>query len=81
MGTSAQQSLAYKKLQKRLRSWREAAELTQRDLGDILGKPHSYVHKCETGDRRIDPVELIHWCRACEINPTTAIKQLAKDVR
>ena len=81
MGTSAQQNLAYRKLCKRLRQWREDANLTQRDLGEIFGKPHSYVHKCETGDRRIDPVELIYWCRACNIDPAKAFRQLDKDVK
>jgi len=44
---------------------REAAGLTQRALAAQLKKPHSYVHKVEHGDRRIDPIEFVAWCRAC----------------
>lgn len=39
--------------------------MTQRELGRKLKRPHIFVHKTETGDRRIDPVEFIAWCRAC----------------
>ena len=36
-----------------LRRCRLAAGLTQRDLASRLKKPHSYVYKVETGERRI----------------------------
>jgi transcriptional regulator with XRE-family HTH domain len=42
----------------RLREAREAAKLTQVQVAAKLGKPQSYVSKVETGERRIDPVEL-----------------------
>lgn len=33
----------------------------------------TFVHKTETGDRRIDPVEFVRWCRACGKDPTRCI--------
>jgi predicted transcriptional regulator len=61
-----------------LRQWRSDAELTQRELAAKLKKQPSFVHKCEVGDRRIDPVELIQWCRACDISPSKGFAQLER---
>lgn len=63
-----------------LRSWRAAAGLTQRELALKLKKPPSYVAKCEIGSRRIDPVEMLLWCRACGVSPTKAIAELERNV-
>ncbi len=41
-----------------LRDQRTRAGLTQQELADRLGKPQSYVSKFETGERRLDLVEL-----------------------
>ncbi len=43
---------------KRLRKARTAAGLTQVEVAEALGRPQSYVTKCELGERRIDPIEL-----------------------
>ncbi len=61
-----------------LRAWRVGAELTQRDLALRLRKPPSFVHKVEVGERRIDPIEFITWCRACGIEANWGIQQLQK---
>lgn len=37
---------------------RVAAGLTQVDVAKALGRPQSFVTKCELGERRIDPIEL-----------------------
>jgi hypothetical protein len=34
-------------------------EFNERQLAKRLRKPHSYVHKVEVGDQRIDPIEFI----------------------
>jgi len=56
---------------------RAQAEMTQRALASILNKPHSYVAKIEHGDRRIDPVEFVRWCRACGFDPAEAIRKVS----
>lgn len=76
MGTSPQHRPAYRRLCKALLAQREAAELSQRALAALLGKPHSFVAKVEHGDRRIDPVEFVEWCRACGTDPAEAITAL-----
>ena len=45
-----------------------------RDLGEILCKPHSYVQKVETGERRLDVVELVWYCKALNKRPGDALK-------
>jgi transcriptional regulator with XRE-family HTH domain len=49
---------AYKRLLALLRQARSDAGLSQRDVARKLRKPQSFVSKCETGERRIDPIEL-----------------------
>lgn len=59
-----------------LREMRNDADLTQVELSDILGKPQSYVSKIELGERRIDFVETIDFCKACGVD----IKKLEKEL-
>lgn len=48
----------YQKLLERLQSARRDAGLTQVAVAEAFGKPQSFVSKCESGERRIDVVEL-----------------------
>jgi transcriptional regulator with XRE-family HTH domain len=56
--TTPHQALYDGFLQK-LASAREEAGLTQREVSLRLGMAHSFLSKCETGDCRIDVMELI----------------------
>ncbi len=51
-------SARYKEFLKRLRAARVDAGLTQIDVARALRKPQSFVSKCESGERRVDVVEL-----------------------
>ena len=42
----------------RLKNTRIKSGLTQRDVAKIIGKPQSYISKCESGERRLDVTEL-----------------------
>ncbi|MCI0364723.1 MAG: helix-turn-helix domain-containing protein [Phycisphaerales bacterium] len=75
-GPKPQHDISYRKLRKLLRQSREGADLTQRALGNRLKKPHTYVHKTETGDRRIDPIELARWCLACDVDPIETMRRV-----
>ena len=80
MATKSQHSITYRKLPPYLREVRVKAGLTQRDLAKLLNKPQNFVHRSETGGRRIDPIELISWCQKCGGNPKTAIGNLAEEL-
>ena len=56
-------SRRYRQFLKRLRAARHEAGLTQQGVARALGKPQSYVSKCETGERRVDVVELEAFAR------------------
>ena len=49
---------AYKRFLARLVQARRDAGLTQIDVAKRLGKAHSFLSKCELGERRVDFVEL-----------------------
>jgi len=77
MGTRPQHDVAYRHLRSLLRQWRLEAGLTQPELAKKLRKRHhTWVQKSESGDRRIDPVEFVRWCRACGVSPAKAINAL-----
>lgn len=48
----------YQKLLKRLRAARLAARMSQNEAATRLQRTQAYVSKCESGERRIDAVEL-----------------------
>lgn len=53
----------YRTLLVKLKAARAAASLTQDEAAKLLGKPQSYVSKCEQGERRIDVIELKAFAR------------------
>ncbi|MBX3360123.1 MAG: helix-turn-helix domain-containing protein [Phycisphaeraceae bacterium] len=71
-----QHDAAYIQLREQLKAMRVKAGLTQVQLADVFDRPHTFVHKVESGDRRIDPVEFTRWCRACGIAPGNVLDKL-----
>ena len=55
----------YQQLRNDLKKLRESASLTQVELAERLDKPQSYISKYESGERRLDLVEIEALCRAC----------------
>lgn len=49
----------YRRFVTRLREARRQAGLTQAEAAKRLGKPQSFLAKCESGERRVDFVELL----------------------
>ena len=74
----AQHALRYRLLPRLLREMRNQAGLTQRALAARLAVTHIFIHKSETGERRVDVTEFMDWCKACDIDPITAFTKLAK---
>lgn len=59
-----------------LRRIRQDAGLRQADLARKLGQPQSFVSKCESGERRIDILELREICRALGVSLTEFVRRL-----
>lgn len=53
----------YRRLLERLRAARRAAGLSQHDVAAAVGRPQSFVSKCEGGERRVDAVELLEFAQ------------------
>ncbi len=70
----SQHTQKYERLLKALRQAREDAGLTQLDVAKRLGAYASYVSKCESGERRVDVVELAEFCRIYEVAITDLLK-------
>lgn len=67
MGSSkALQTKRYRAFIDRLKRARVDAGLTQVEIAVRLGRPQTWVSKCELGERRVDFVELEDWAAACE---------------
>ncbi len=69
----------YLRLREALTAAREAAGMTQRDLARRLGRPQSFVSKCESGERRVDVVEVIHIFRILRADPVDLVKALSRE--
>lgn len=68
----------YIELIARLRNARKANKLSQREFGDLLNKPQSFVSKVETCERRLDVIEAAKWCIALGIPLEEALPPLVK---
>jgi DNA-binding XRE family transcriptional regulator len=66
----------YHYLRSELRSARQNAGLSQRDLALRLKVPHSWVAKVESGERRIDLVEFCQFIWACGTDPLAVTQRL-----
>ena len=53
----------YKAFLEKFKKARIEAGLTQVEVSKKLGKPQSYVSKCEAGERRVDIAELKDFAR------------------
>jgi transcriptional regulator with XRE-family HTH domain len=64
-----------------LRTARETAGFSQRELAVRLQVPHSWVAKVEMGERRIDLVEFCWFISACGVEPVPVIERLVGQIR
>ena len=59
----------YARLLKWLRDQRNEKGITMRETGERLGVIHSWVGKVELGERRLDLIEYVRYCKVLEIDP------------
>ena len=60
-------------LRKILKDKRVSLGLSQRELAKQIGVVYSLISKIETGDRRLDFLEMIDYCRMLGIDPHEVI--------
>jgi transcriptional regulator with XRE-family HTH domain len=61
-----------------LRDLRRSRRLRQLDLAERLGSSQAIVSRVESGERRIDIVELVVWLRALDTDLVSFAKQLKR---
>ncbi|EXR43093.1 MULTISPECIES: helix-turn-helix domain-containing protein [Acinetobacter calcoaceticus/baumannii complex] len=67
-------------LTKWLKQMREEQHLTMRAVAERMGKPHSYIQKVEQGERRLDVVEYVWYCRILGITPEEGLEQIRQAI-
>ncbi len=72
-------SKRYKYFHKLLAQYRKDRALTQSELAEQLKKPQSFVSKYESGERRLDVIELIEICITLQIDPHIIISKLMNE--
>ena len=68
-------SAGQERLQQLLRELRLEAKLSQTDLSTKLKRPQSFVSKIESGERRLDFIELRQVCEAIGISLIDFVKR------
>ena len=68
------------KFQQLLRELREAKELRQEDVAEALEVPQSFVSKIESGERRLDILELREVCEALGVSLAKFCKLLEEAI-
>jgi transcriptional regulator with XRE-family HTH domain len=63
-----------------LKELRLGKRLTQSDVAERLCLPQSYVSKVETGERRMDFVETMAFCKAMGVEFTTFAKAFSQRI-
>lgn len=69
-------SAEYQRLCALLRELRQEAGLTQVDVAERLDEPQSFVSKYESGERRLDVIELGHVAHALGVTALLVLERL-----
>jgi transcriptional regulator with XRE-family HTH domain len=72
-------SVEQERLQALLRQIRKEAGLRQSELAGRLGKPQSFVSKYESGERRLDLIELNGICEGVGVSLVDFVKRFESD--
>jgi transcriptional regulator with XRE-family HTH domain len=69
---------AEEQLQLLLRQMRAEAGLTQTEIAQRLGQPQSFVSKYESGERRLDVLELRQVCAVVGVSLADFVRRLER---
>jgi transcriptional regulator with XRE-family HTH domain len=67
-------TVAYQKIVKRLRKARLLVDLSQKDAAAKLGRSQAWLSKCESGERRVDALELYQFGKLYGVSITWFFK-------
>ena len=67
-----------KRLRRLLVDHRKRSGLTQTELASLIGRPQTFVSKVETGERRMDVIELLQILSALGADPIEFIAALLR---
>ena len=62
-------------LLKMLKDARLERGLRQLDVALALGRPQSYVAKVESGERKVDCIDVIDFCNVVKLDPVKLVKR------
>lgn len=68
----------YRRLRQLLVRLRREAGMTQAELASAVNKPQSFISKIESGERRLDIIELIQILSVLRADPHSFIDDLAR---
>ena len=66
----------YEQLQKALIEARQSAGLTQAEVSSRLNKPQSFVSKYESGERKLNLIELMDLCKVLSVDIGVIIERI-----
>lgn len=72
---------AYQTFVRELKKARESNGLTQDDITETLGLYKTFMSKVESGERRVDVVELISICRVMGIDPGEFVSRVSRQIK
>ncbi len=70
------QDARYRQLIEKLAASRRKAGISQTDLARKLGKRQQFVSKYESGERRLDAIEVIDICRALTLDSVRLLHEI-----
>ena len=70
-----------KMVSRALRRLRKGAGITQVVVGKAMGRDQSVVSKCERGQRRLDQIETMFYCRGMGMDYEEFVRILIADLK
>jgi len=66
----------YEFLRSELKKARLESNILQKDLAKTLKKPQSYISKVESGERSMDIIEFVDYCKGLGLEPSKWLKKI-----
>jgi transcriptional regulator with XRE-family HTH domain len=74
-------TVEYKQLLAWMREGRKEKGLTMREVAQVMKLPHSWVGKVEIGERRLDILEYVKFCKVLGLDPHEGLSLVERQMR